>query len=258
VLVGVEGVAGSDDRTCIAVGFRPSSLRFQLSTAVALATTAAASNKGAPATSSTGMDREPRSSDRGRRGGGAVFDADFCPRSPPSRRRSLWRRSWSLRGCTRAGLACCRPWRQRRRTLKLTWIRAGQVDAGWRTCLSPSAAASGVCSSSTWRWPRGSAPADAPQSHRLRRRRAFLEVHKAAGQRGGRARFGFGGSSPSLLPVVAPATSETGSERWLLHKGSQGPLCNFVLFRVSLCKCVWTAGFPVSSLVRVRVLYDLL
>jgi hypothetical protein len=42
----------------------------------------------------------------------AAADADFCPRSPPSRRRSLRRRSRRLRGCTGPCPGCRRTWRQ--------------------------------------------------------------------------------------------------------------------------------------------------
>jgi hypothetical protein len=55
-----------------------------------MAATAVASNKGAPETSSAGIDREPWYSEWGRCGGCVVLDADFSPWSPPSRWRSLW------------------------------------------------------------------------------------------------------------------------------------------------------------------------
>ena len=77
MLVGVEGVAGSDARNCIAVGLRPRSLGFRLFIVVASAATLAAVNKCALPRSPVGMGCGARCSGRGRRCGGGGLDMDF-------------------------------------------------------------------------------------------------------------------------------------------------------------------------------------
>jgi hypothetical protein len=67
--------------------------------------------------------------------------------------------------------------------------------------------------------------------------RATPEVHKAEVQRGSRAGFGSNGSSPPLLPVVAPAATKAGRERWSGYRDSKGLVCYCFSFGVLCVKC---------------------
>jgi hypothetical protein len=140
------------------------------------------------------MDREPRSSARGRHGGGGVLGSDFCSPAPPSqwrmlrRHRGVWESvqesfSAGVSGdgqeddviCTRLWIARWRIWRQ------LSTALTGCVRSEAR-CLA---------------W--GEAPTDDLQRQRSRLRRATFEVLKADAQRWSRAVLGLAGLSSPVL-----------------------------------------------------------
>jgi hypothetical protein len=139
---------------------------------------------------------------------------------------------------------------------ELDWICARYVVAGWRIRVSPSMS-SGAHRSSSRRWLQGLALADAPQRCRLCYWRAFPEVHKAAGQRGGRAGIGFEDLRLLFLRWLLRRLRRWAGNDGCCTKDSRDRFVKFVSFKGSLCKSVDTAGFPVSSRVCVRVLYDL-
>jgi hypothetical protein len=205
----------------------PSSLGFQafVGDVVSLAAATASLNKGAIDPSSSSMDLGAGSSEPGWCGGGAGLAADFGPPAPPSRQRAL-QRCRGGREVVQELLPAFTFWR-RRRWLEVCGIHAGFEEDGRRVCFSPSTASSGGCRSGVRRWLRGIAPADAPQSGRLRLWRATPEVHKAVNQRGGHAGFGSVGFSSSLLPMFAPAARKARSERRGGHKDAHVPVCYF-------------------------------
>jgi hypothetical protein len=182
----------------------PSSLGFQalVGDAVSLTAATASLNKGVFDPSSSSMDLGAGSSEPGWCGGGAGLAADFGPPAPPPQRRLLQRCCGVCKAVQE--LLPVFTFRRRRQWLEVSGIHTGAEDGGRRVCFSPSTVSSGGYRSGVWRWLRGFAPADVPQSGRLRFWRATPEVHKAANQRGSPAGLGSYGSSSSLLPVIAP------------------------------------------------------